>query len=250
MAIDQSDYDHYWCKGWVVIEDVYPQEIIDRTVELAMTVAHAEMASNAGLTLDVSEDGQEKAPRKIESPFRSSAAFRDFVLDDRLNELIVDLIGHRPLLFSDQIFMKPPKFGSKKPYHQDNFYFRLTPKDHVVTAWIALDDAEEQNGCLRYIDGSHKGDILSHVPVPGEPYNLAPDPELIDESKESIAAVRKGGVVFHHVQTLHTSYRNESDRWRRAYATHWVSSEVRDIDASSGRLADGYFRRPEFASLF
>ena len=67
-----------------------------------------------------------------------------------------------------------------------------------------------------------------------------PPPELIDLSKESLALVRKGGIVFHHSQALHTSHRNESDRWRRGYATHWVTSEV---TSSNGTLDKAYFRR-------
>lgn len=56
----------------------------------------------------------------------------------------------------------------------------------------------------------------------------------VDLAKESLAPVGRGGVVFHHVKTLHTSHRNTSDRWRRAYATHWagagVTSEAQTID--------------------
>jgi ectoine hydroxylase-related dioxygenase (phytanoyl-CoA dioxygenase family) len=109
----------------------------------------------------------------------------------------------------------------------------------VITAWIALDDVDATNGCLRYIDGSHKGPILPHLPVPGEEHNLAPSPELIDLNKESLAIVGKGGVVFHHGTTLHTSHRNESDRWRRAYATHWVTA---DVTSESPVLENAHFR--------
>ena len=85
---------------------------------------------------------------------------------------------------------------------------------------------DEENGCLRYIDGSHRQGILPHEPLPNEPYNKAPTPELIDLSRESIAPLKKGGVVLHHCQTLHTSHRNHSNRWRRGYATHWGTADV------------------------
>ena len=123
--------------------------------------------------------------------------------------------------------MKPPRLGSAKPYHQDNFYFRCHPDDQVITAWIALDDVDAGNGCLRYIDGSHLGPILPHIRFLARRLIIRrPAPELIDLSKESLAPVRKGGVVFHHSKTLHTSHRNESDRWRRGYATHWATAKV------------------------
>ncbi len=168
----------------------------------------------------------EVLPRKIESPCRKDPAFGALARDERLVSLIRQLLGQEPLFCRDQAFMKPPRFGSAKPYHQDNFYFRCTPADGVITAWIALDDVDEENGCLRYIDGSHRKGILPHTPIPGEPHNLAVADALIDQSRESLAIVGKGGVVFHHGETLHTSHRNQSPRWRRAYATHWVTANV------------------------
>jgi phytanoyl-CoA hydroxylase len=147
---------------------------------------------------------------------------------------------------ADQIFMKPPRFGSAKPYHQDNFYFKCSPADHVLTAWIAMDDVDEENGCLRYIEGSHKEEVLPHeAPDPDEPFNLVPPTELIDLSREALAVVKKGGVVFHHVKTLHTSHRNESDRWRRAYASHWVSAET---ESENDTVSKGYFKRADYPS--
>jgi ectoine hydroxylase-related dioxygenase (phytanoyl-CoA dioxygenase family) len=146
----------------------------------------------------------------------------------------------------DQALLKPPRFGSAKPYHQDNYYFRCQPDDEVITAWIALDDVDEQNGCLRYIDGSHRGPILPHDQVPGEDHNYVPPTDLIDLSNESLAVARKGAVVFHHSRALHTSHRNESDRWRRGWATHWVTANV---TSDTETLTRAYFRRPELQAI-
>jgi len=224
--VSQELIDRYWAKGWVVIEDVYKSAEVERIAQIALAISQEELKdSSSSYKVDRSEAG-EVAPRKIDRPFEKSEDFRRFVLDERLATIIGKLLGDRPLPVTDQIFMKPPRFGSAKPYHQDNAYFKCSPADGVITAWIALDDVDEENGCLRYIDGSHKGPILPHEPIPDEPHNKAPAPHLIDLNKESLAIVCKGGVVFHHSQTLHTSHRNESDRWRRAYATHWATAEV------------------------
>lgn len=236
-------YSHYWEKGWAVVEGVFSRDEADRIAQIALEVSQQEMQdAEASYVVDAS-DGGELAPRKIDTPFLKREEFQVFVLDGRLTKLVAEMLGAQPLLSSDQIFMKPPHFGSAKPYHQDNFYFQCDPGDDVITAWIALDDVAPENGCLRYIDGSHKGPILPHEAVPGEPYNLVPPPELIDLSKESLALVRKGGIVFHHSQALHTSHRNESDRWRRGYATHWVTSEV---TSSNGTLDKAYFQRDDY----
>ena len=241
--MQSETYNHYWQKGWAVAENVFSREEADRIAQIALEVSTQEMQeSEDSYVVDASAEG-ETAPRKIDTPFLKRIEFQAFVMDRRLTQMVEQMLGASPLLSGDQIFMKPPHFGSAKPYHQDNFYFQCDPGDHVITAWIALDDVREENGCLRYIDGSHKGPILPHEAVPGEPYNLVPPPDLIDLDKESLALVRKGGVVFHHSQALHTSHRNESDQWRRGYATHWVTS---DVTSSNGTLDKAYFKREDY----
>lgn len=248
LEMNPKHYQEYWTKGWTVVEGVFAAEEMDCVAELAYQITDRERASaRPGYNVDFSQDGTQQAPRKLECPFAKHERFRELVLDPRLVGLIRSLLRHRPLLSGDQLFMKPPRFGSAKPYHQDNFYFQCFPADEVITAWIALDDADAGNGCLRYIDGSHLGPILPHHEIPGEPYNLVPPPELIDFSKESIAVVKKGGVVFHHVNTLHTSHRNDSDRWRKGYATHWVSANV---TCQIETLNRAHFKKEEFKALF
>ena len=249
--LDQAQIDLYRERGWLVVESVFERARADAIARLALEISAGELA-NAGANSDGSHykvdrgaDGAQ-APRKIDAPFTKHAEFRAFVLDSGLRALLDQLLGDEALIVTDQIFMKPPRFGSPKPYHQDNAYFLCSPADQVITAWIALDDVEESNGCLRYIDGSHRGAILPHVPLPGEPHNQAPPAHLIDLAKESLAPVGLGGVVFHHSQTLHTSHRNDSERWRRGYATHWATAAV---TAESPVLDAAYFKRPDYAVL-
>lgn len=241
--MNQAEYEHYWAHGWTVVEGVYSVDEAEQIAQIALEISQQEMAEKRGnYEVDASSTG-EMAPRKIMQPFRKDPAFQAFVMDPRLGKLLTDLLSAPPLLATDQLFMKPPHFGSAKPYHQDNFYFQCHPADSVITAWIALDDVDEKNGCLRYINGSHKGPILPHEPVPGEPHNLVPPAELVDLQKESLAPVGKGGVVFHHCQTLHTSHRNESDRWRRGYATHWVTS---DVISDKSTLDKAYYKAQDY----
>jgi len=231
--------EKYREQGWVVVEEIFTPEETDEICREAMEVSSKELENAvAGYTADESEDGS-LAPRKIDHPFLKNAVFRKAALNPKIREVLGDLLGRTPLLARDQIFMKPPRFGSAKPYHQDNAYFLCSPADDVITAWIALDDVDGENGCLRYIDGSHKLGLVPHEPIPGEPHNKAPRADMVDLSRESLGCVRKGGVIIHHGWTLHTSHRNESDRWRRAYATHWVTDRC---TSEAGVLDDAIFK--------
>ena len=247
MAIDKARYDEFWQKGWTVVKDVFSHDRVDAVIELAMQISYDAVQNepDSQFKVDRSEDG-DLAPRKIPQPFLEDAYFHGFVLDPGLMSLIEGLIGKPPLLVTDQVFMKPPRFGTAKAYHQDNAYFRCDPGGEVITVWIALDDVDEDNGCLRYIDGSHREGVLPHTTAPGVDHDLAPAPDLIDLKRESLACVKKGGVVFHHSETLHTSHRNESDRWRRAYATHWATA---DVTCESDAIDNAYFKRDDYPAV-
>lgn len=237
--------ERYWTHGWVVVPEVYEIGEIEPILRLAMEVAQNEAAAEGADDADTDLDEHGKPiPRKIMYPFTKSEHFRRFVLSSQLTGLIGALLGKEPRLVFDQVFLKPPRHGSAKPYHQDNAYFRCQPADEVLTAWIALDDVDESNGCLRYIDGSHRMPMLEHAAVAGEQYNITPAEDDIDLSLEVAAPVPRGGVVFHHGQALHTSHPNRSDRWRRGYATHWVTD---DVSSDSDTLENAFFvRYPEY----
>ena len=100
-----------------------------------------------------------------------------------------------------------PEGGGPKPAHQDNFYFGPTDIEGVVTAWIALDDATLENGCLYFGDGTNPGPVYAHFAPEGEPFNLQLPAAVLDRQPMAPAPVRKGGVSFHHGNTFHQSGR-------------------------------------------
>ena len=130
----------YQESGWVMVGGVFSAEEIESVCREAMEISASELKdSEAGYGADIAEDGT-LSPRKIDHPFRKSAIFRQAALNRKLGEILEHLLGRKPLLARDQIFMKPPRFGSAKPYHQDNAYFCQTPPD-MLTVWIAISPA-------------------------------------------------------------------------------------------------------------
>jgi ectoine hydroxylase-related dioxygenase (phytanoyl-CoA dioxygenase family) len=125
--------------------------------------------------------------------------------------------------------LKPPKIGVEKPWHQDLPYFPFEPKDEPqihVAAWIALDEATAENGCMQYIPGSHKlGNITtSHVDTHGLGH-LAADMSKVDTSKAVIVEAKPGDVSFHDGLALHYSAPNTSDKPRWALVLDYINAE-------------------------
>ena len=162
--------------------------------------------------------------RKLDNPHHHRASVGALAHDPRLVRLVESFIGPGVSVYFSQVFFKAPEGGGPKPAHQDNFYFGPRDPEALVTAWVALDDATPENGCLYFGDGTHRFAVMPHIAPEGEPFNLQIPVQALSPLKMSAAPVPKGGVSFHHGGTVHQSGVNLSTRWRRACALHYVSN--------------------------
>jgi phytanoyl-CoA hydroxylase len=133
-------------------------------------------------------------------------------------------------LWHDQIQFKPAGQGGVNMWHQDSPYWGiLTPKDTQVTAWVALDDVDEENGCMWMVPGSHRwGNAIEFLHT----LKAFEDMNAVQEFKGNRMEIRpcpvkKGEVHFHHSLTWHGSNANRSNRPRRAIALHFMTQDTR-----------------------
>ena len=117
--------------------------------------------------------------RKLDNPHHFREPVRELARSPALVSLVEQLIGPGIWVYFSQIFFKPPEGGGPKPAHQDNFYFGPNDPEGVVTAWIALDDATLENGCLYFGEGTNQGPVYPHEAPPDEPYNLQLPPASV-----------------------------------------------------------------------
>ena len=164
--------------------------------------------------------------RKLDNPHHFRAPVRRLAFSPTLVALVEQLIGPGLWVYFSQIFFKPPEGGGPKPAHQDNYYFGPNNAQGVVTAWIALDDATLENGCLYFGEGTNQGPVYAHEAPPDEPYNLQLPAAILARQPMMPAPVMRGGVSFHHGNTFHQSGPNLSSRWRRACALHFVNAQT------------------------
>lgn len=164
--------------------------------------------------------------RKLDNPHHFREPVRRLARSLALVSLVEQLIGPGIWVYFSQIFFKPPEGGGPKPAHQDNYYFGPNDPEGVVTAWIALDDATLENGCLYFGQGSNQGPVYEHEAPPDEPYNLQLPQAILARQPMTPAPVLRGGVSFHHGNTFHQSGPNLSTRWRRACALHFVNART------------------------
>lgn len=142
-----------------------------------------------------------------------SEVFRALARDARLLDVLEATLGPNIAFMSDKIVFKDAETDFGSPWHQDWPYWKGS---HKVSVWIALDDATEENGCLRLIPGSHKSYVNhdGHADD-GLGFGNRLDPAAVDEAQVVTAPLEAGGAVFFHDLTLHASHQNQSgkDRW-------------------------------------
>jgi phytanoyl-CoA hydroxylase len=158
--------------------------------------------------------------------------FRDVASEETVTSFAADLLGDDAALNSFQMFGKAPRIGVGTPAHQDGFYFCLEPCN-ALTFWIALDRADEENGCVHYVAGSNRKGLRRHEPSSSFGFSLGiPDLSPEDEANEKVVVVDPGDLIVHHCLTIHRTSGNPSDRLRRALGIVFfgASSDV-DVEA-------------------
>jgi hypothetical protein len=179
-----------------------------------------EYVEAAGSTLQYEHAPGSTTLRVIE-PFHPLDPALDRLLDDaRLVEPMRGLVGsERVSLWTDKLNLKRPREGSSFRWHQDSPYWAHAcgHVDRLPNVMLALDDADEGNGCFRVIRGSHRRGILPGCQGDGALGPLFTDPRAFDLADAVPAAVPAGSLVFFSPHTVHGSEPNRSDAPRRAF---------------------------------
>ena len=136
----------------------------------------------------------------------------------------------------------PPGRGAATPWHQDQAYHDPTLSYRGLNFWMPLDDVTVDSGCLQFVPGSHKLDVLPHHSINHDPriHGLeVNDPEQW-ASKSVPCSIPAGGATIHACYMLHYAEPNTSTRPRRAYTlTFRCEPTVRDTPI------DNYWRRDQ-----
>lgn len=217
-------------------------------------------------TLDGESEGAPDANRNIGgSPtsvvtqvvniWEAEPAFAAHLVNDRIVPIVARLMtaaAGQPVdtvrVWHDQIQIKPPRIGGPTTWHQDFPYWPIISPPDLVSAWVALEDADEANGCMSMVRGSHRWGVYRGPQGNGTVGNTAThgpayDPSFVPEG-ETVEVVpvpvKAGSVVFHHCLTWHGAPPNGSDRSRPAIAVHYMPGHVRYTPEGNHHLVEDH----------
>jgi chlorinating enzyme len=152
----------------------------------------------------------------------------DILTNPRIVACVKDLLGENVVAWGSHFFCKMPHDGKAVAWHQDASYWPLTPSK-AVTAWLAIDDADVENACMRFIAGSHHVGHLTYRPSDAAEHNVLN--QTIENAEQYGTPVddelSAGEISIHSDLLLHGSEANNSDRRRCGLTLRYCAAEVR-----------------------
>jgi phytanoyl-CoA hydroxylase len=153
--------------------------------------------------------------------------FAAFSHDPRLADVAQAIGLHWPLLLQSMYIFKQPRIGGEVGCHQDSSFLHAEPLS-CVGFWVALEDADESNGCMWAEPGGHRRPLHRRFVRSGrQTWMETLDPDPLPDADLVPLCAPKGSLVLLHGQLPHRSGANVSDRSRHAYALHLIDGGCR-----------------------
>lgn len=232
--LDRDSIEQFTCEGYVILPDLFTAAEVARcSSELSRLFSECDAAGRhrvhgAAVQFEMGSVPQEPGERELQVRkfldfAQADAFFWDHCRDARLLRAVESVIGPSVQLLQSMALVKPPGIGSAKDWHQDIPYFAITPKDQACGIWIALDHADEDNGCMQVIPRSHLAGVHPHIDGPTG-FRIAP--ETIDSRIHEVRALpmAAGSALLFSTALWHFTDHNRSRRRRRAVQYHYVSA--------------------------
>jgi hypothetical protein len=152
----------------------------------------------------------------------------DILTNPRIVALVTDLLGPSVVAWGSHFFCKMPGDGKTVSWHQDASYWPLTPSK-AVTVWLAIDDADRHNGCMRYLPGTHRLGHLTYQLTETDASNVLNQvvPNVEQYGQPVDVELKAGEAAIHSDLLLHGSEANTSSRRRCGLTLRYTPGDVR-----------------------
>src|SRR3954451_5512744 len=214
--------------GFVVVKGLFSSEEVERYREHFMTLRKHGTYPGDTAGVDVkSNDPLKRYPRMIHM-HRWDELSLQWMIDERINACLSGLLGREPYAVQTMLYFKPG--GARgQALHQDNFYLRAQPGT-CMAAWMALDDCEEENGCIQIVPGSHKWPLLCTEKADTSVSFTDVTVPVPEDQEVRPVIMEAGDVLFFNGTLVHGSFPNTSkDRFRRALIGHYIEGSAEQV---------------------
>jgi Protein involved in biosynthesis of mitomycin antibiotics/polyketide fumonisin len=229
LASIKNNYDR---DGYVFIKNFLSQEEVEQINTEVQHFIKNQMPSMPSQFVFYEDKNDTSTLKQLQDIHQYHPFFAGVLTGSRFEEIAKLLLEENVIGKNLEYFNKPPRIGKPTPPHQDGYYFMLNPPQ-AITMWLALENADEENGCVRYIKGSHLTGMRPH----GRTTTLGFSQGITDYGEKDFAAeiafpAAPGDLLIHHAMTIHRADGNKSNRSRKALGfIYFGESAKEDVEA-------------------
>ena len=236
LPITEHDVAHFRDQGFLAVPDlVSPHELAELKDDIVRIArGHYDTPAITPLPSSVSDDEALQRILCVHQPHFASEVIKRYTEHPAIAAVLSQIVGahlrefwdHSVKCMQSMFFVKPPgKPG--QAWHQDEIYIPTRDRS-LCGAWIAVDDATIDNGCLWVLPESHKAGKLypQRDHQQHGTFDFAPESYGFDDRAEIPVEVKAGSVVFFNGYLLHRSKPNHSQGYRRVLVNHYCSGQT------------------------
>jgi ectoine hydroxylase-related dioxygenase (phytanoyl-CoA dioxygenase family) len=221
MILTQSQIDFFHREGYLVLPAITSAEEIAWMTEVYDRLFASRAGRDKGDQFDLGgsdEEGKVATLPQILSPNRYAPELNNTQYRTNAEAVARQLLGPAVEDRGSHMIYKPPLIGAETPWHQDEAYWGEEWEYNSMSFWMPLQPATLENGCMQFIPGSHRLEVLPHHSIGHDVrvHGLEVD-EPVDISNAVACPIAAGGCTIHHNRTLHYAGPNRSAIPRRAY---------------------------------
>ncbi len=221
LRLDDEQINFYRENGYLVIDQLTEPDEVMRIREVYDRLFEARVGRETGDQFDLAGDDEEGKTAKLPqilNPSKYAPELKDTLAWANARVVMEQLLGGELSGQGDHAILKPARYGSPTPWHQDEAYWDPGYDHFSLSVWMPLQDVDAASGCMHFVPGSHRMEVAPHRPIGNDPrvHGLEVDADL-DLSGAVAAPLRAGGCTIHHQRTLHYAPANHTDVPRRAW---------------------------------
>ena len=172
-------------------------------------------------------------------PDRLLPSFDRLIRDAGLINAASAILGPDLMVWSAALFIKEANSPSIVSWHQDLTYWGLDDAQET-TCWVALSDASDASGAMKFVPGSHKQNIVDHVDTFAEDNLLTRGQEIavdVDEKDAVVVELKPGQTSLHHGHLFHGSGPNRTSDRRIGCAIRYIKASMKQQDDTKSLVA-------------
>ena len=219
-GLSDAQVEHFKREGYVIVPDFFAvDELAALRIEINRMHSEGQMRNVATAGDGTTRNSDAQNLQLIPLDMRSDL-FRALPFDPKVIESVGQLLGAPVLKILDQLFMKPGNVGLPTNWHTDNAYFKIRDPLAGAAMWIAIDNANRQNGTLKVIPRAF-GTQYEHFRDPDSDHHIRME---ADEADAVHCELNSGGVVFFCYGTPHATGPNLTDVTRTGVGLHFLNA--------------------------